>query len=88
MIRKLFLVTASYYPDGVGGAERQAKILAEALGLKGIDVTLVTPSIDRSSPAVEETVFGRIERFHARAYPNAGGRHIATFVKWGFWFWR
>jgi glycosyltransferase involved in cell wall biosynthesis len=88
MISKLFLVTASYYPDGVGGAERQAKILAEALGLKGIDVTLVTPSIDRSSPAVEETVFGRIERFHARAYPNAGGRYIATFVQWGFWFWR
>lgn len=88
MIRKLFLVTASYYPDGVGGAERQAKILAEAIGRSGVDVTLITPSIDPSSPSVERTSFGRIERFHTRAYPNAGGRYLDTFVKWGLWFWQ
>jgi glycosyltransferase involved in cell wall biosynthesis len=88
MIRKLFLVTASYYPDGIGGAERQAKILAEAIGKRGIDVTLIAPSIDRSAPKVEETAFGRIERFHTRAYPNSGGRYLDAFVHWGLWFWK
>lgn len=86
MISRLFLVTANYYPDGVGGAERQARILAEALGRQGVDVTLVAPSIDPAAPAVEPTGFGRIERFHHRAYPSAGGRHIAAFLRWTWWF--
>lgn len=86
MIERMFLVTAGYYPDSVGGAARQAHILAESLGRMGVDVTLVVPSTAHDAPALEETAFGRIERFHDRGYPNAGGRHIASFVRWTRWF--
>ncbi|MEE4450770.1 glycosyltransferase family 4 protein [Novosphingobium resinovorum] len=88
MIERLFLVTAGYYPDSVGGAARQAYILAEALGRMGIDVTLVAPSTASDAPAREETAFGRIERFHDRFYPSAGGRRIASFIRWTRWFQR
>lgn len=86
MIERMFLVTAGYYPDSVGGAARQAYILAESLGRMGVDVTLVAPSTARDAPAHEETAFGRIERFHDSAYPSAGGRHIASFMRWTRWF--
>ncbi|MFT4053517.1 MAG: glycosyltransferase family 4 protein [Novosphingobium sp.] len=86
MIERMFLVTAGYYPDSVGGAARQAHILAESLGRMGVDVTLVVPSTARDTPLYEETAFGRIERFHDVAYPSSGGRHIASFLRWTHWF--
>lgn len=86
MIPRIFLVTAGYYPDSVGGAARQASILAESLGRMGVDVTLVVPSTARDAPAHEKTAFGRIERFHDNGYPSAGGRHIASFLRWTRWF--
>jgi len=84
--KRLLLVVAAYFPDSYGGAERQAKILAEALGRLGIDVTLVTPSIDAATQAIEETSFGRVERIHVPQYPNYGGRHLLSFVQWTYKF--
>jgi len=83
---RLILVVAAYFPDSYGGAERQAQILAEALGAEGVDVTLVAPTIDHSTPEVEETTFGRIVRKHLAAYPNFGGRQILSFLRWSLWF--
>jgi glycosyltransferase involved in cell wall biosynthesis len=85
-LRKIVLVTAGYFPDSRGGAERQAKILAEALSRRGIDVTLAVPTTWSDAPSVEETSFGRIERFRVKAYPNAGGRHVLDFLRWTRWF--
>src|SRR5579871_4859347 len=84
--KRIVLVTAGYFPDSRGGAERQAKILAEALGRRGIDVTLAVPTTWAEAPPVEPTPFGRIERFKVKAYPNAGGRYILDFLRWTRWF--
>lgn len=87
--RSLILVVAAYFPDSYGGAERQAQILAEALGRQGVTVTLVTPTVARGLPTDEETGFGRILRKRLRAYPNLGGRNLLAFLAWSLWVpWR
>ncbi len=83
---RLILVVAAFFPDSYGGAERQALILAEALGRRGVDVTLVAPTVCPRSPAIELAAFGRIERFRVKAYPNYGGRHFGSFLAWTLWF--
>lgn len=84
--KRLLLVVAAYFPDSYGGAERQALILAEALGRAGVDVTIVAPSIWADAPDVEETNFGRVVRRRVRAYPNRGGFYLASFLAWTLWF--
>ena len=86
MTGRILLVTAGYYPDSRGGAARQAFILANALARRGIDVTIVAPTIDPDAPASEPADFGRIERLHLPAYPNAGGRYVLSFLRWTRWF--
>jgi glycosyltransferase involved in cell wall biosynthesis len=83
---RLILAAPAFYPDSAGGAARQARILAEALHRAGVDVTLATPTISKANPATEETSFGRIERFYTPAYPNLGGRHFMSFLRWTLWF--
>ncbi|MAK61629.1 MAG: hypothetical protein CMK09_11665 [Ponticaulis sp.] len=84
--RKLILVLAAYFPDSYGGAERQAHILASALGQRGVDVTLVAPTIDAKAPLREDTEFGRIIRKRVSSYPNLGGRNMLSFGLWSRWF--
>ncbi len=86
MSSRLIIVVARFFPDSYGGAERQALILAEALGQIGYNVTIVAPTLDPKAPAVEDTAFGRIERFHVKTPPSNGGRHILSFLAWTFWF--
>lgn len=87
--RSLILAVAAYFPDSYGGAERQARILAEALGRKGVTVTLVAPTLSRDVPLEEQTKFGRIVRKRVRAWPNLGGRNILSFLSWSVWVpWR
>jgi glycosyltransferase involved in cell wall biosynthesis len=78
-------VLAAFFPDSYGGAERQAKILAEALGRQGIDVTLVAPTRSPDAPLEEITSFGSIRRLRVRAYPNLGGRRFGSFLAWSLW---
>ncbi|MBC7285529.1 glycosyltransferase family 4 protein, partial [Hoeflea sp.] len=85
MMTRLILVVAAYFPDSYGGAERQAKILAEALGRQGIDVVLVAPTRSPDAPLDEPTSFGRIKRMRVRSYPNLGGRHFGSFLAWSLW---
>lgn len=82
---RIILVVAAYYPDSYGGAERQATILAQALQKQGVDVTLVAPTCSHDAPLIEHTEFGRILRKRVRAYPNLGGRKIASFLTWSIW---
>ncbi|MCX7166530.1 MAG: glycosyltransferase family 4 protein [Rhodocyclales bacterium] len=60
----------------VGGAERQAEKLANALVSAGCRVTIVTPRIDSESPDIEESGGVRIERFPltnlSRRFPFPG----------------
>lgn len=84
--KKLILTLAAFFPDSYGGAERQALILAEAFARQGVDVTLVAPTKDKQVSLVEDTDFGRIIRKRVIAYPNFGGRHIASFISWSLWF--
>ena len=82
---RLILVVAAYFPDSYGGAERQAKILAEALSRRGIEVTLVAPTRSPDAPLEELTSFGSIRRLRVRAYPNLGGRRFGSFLAWSLW---
>jgi glycosyltransferase involved in cell wall biosynthesis len=85
-MKQLFLIAPGYYPDSNGGAARQASILASALGELGLDVTLVAPTKDRDAQLIEDTSFGRVERFLDTAYPSQGGRSLPAFVRWTRWF--
>jgi glycosyltransferase involved in cell wall biosynthesis len=85
-LSRLILVVAGFYPDSVGGAERQALILARALKNAGVDVTIVAPSTSTEAPLIEDAEFGRIERFRVGSYPNKGGRHILSTLRWAYWF--
>lgn len=87
--RSLILTVATYFPDSYGGAERQARILAGALGRKGVTVTLIAPTVAVDVPLIEQTVFGQILRKRVRAWPNLGGRNILSFLAWSWWVpWR
>lgn len=87
--QRIVLTVAAYFPDSYGGAERQARILATALGEKGIDVTLLAPTVASNAPLEEETSFGRIWRRRLKAYPNLGGRNFPSFLAWTAWVpWR
>lgn len=85
-VKRIIIVVAAYFPDSFGGAERQAEILAEALGRQGVDVTLVAPTVAEGVAMTEATAFGRIERYRVSSYPSNGGRHLLSFLSWTFWF--
>lgn len=88
MHRRLILVVAAFFPDSYGGAERQALILAEALGRAGYEVTIVAPTTDKSAQREERRAFGVIIRKFVSAYPNLGGKNILSFISWTTWFLR
>lgn len=82
---RLILIVAAYFPDSYGGAERQAKILADALNRQGVKVTLVTPTRSPDAPLEELTSFGEVRRLRVGAYPNLGGRWFGSFLAWSLW---
>ncbi len=75
MTRRVLMFCPQFRPV-VGGAERQAEKLAQALTAAGCQVTIVTPRIDPDSPAIEECGGVRIERFPlidlSRRFPLPG----------------
>ena len=80
--RHLVLVVATYYPDSYGGAERQAKILAEALARQGLRTHIVAPTRLDAPEAVERTTFGAVERIRVRHFPNYGGARLGSTIAW------
>lgn len=79
---RILLVVATFYPDSYGGAERQARILAEALGRRGVEVRIVAPTVRQDLPVSEPTAFGSVERVKVRHFPNLGGRKIGSTIAW------
>lgn len=79
--RRAAIVMASYFPDVFGGAERQASILAAALGELGVEVEVIAPVHSRRG-WLEETAFGRVAHIYTRAQPAKGGRNLASTVSW------
>lgn len=79
---RLLLVVAAYYPESYGGAERQAAILGDALARLGVNVILVAPTVSSDCPLVETASFGTVQRIRVKAYPNLGGRHILSSIRW------
>jgi glycosyltransferase involved in cell wall biosynthesis len=86
------MVLPAYLPETFGGAEQQTRRLAQALARRGAAVTLLAPRIERSTPAREREGPVVIRRFHLRAAPNLGGRHLDAFLWWclciSSWLWR
>lgn len=71
----------------IGGAERQAEILAASLVASGCQVRILTPRLDSDSPAIEETNGVWIERFAlddlARRFPVRGvGPPNVPYILW------
>ena len=81
-LRRLLLVTASFFPEFYGGAERQALILAHALARRGVHVTLAHPTLQDGLPGREATDYGEVRRVRVKHFPANGGRHIGSFLSW------
>lgn len=79
---RLLLVTPSYFPDVYGGVERQAQILAEALGRLSWRVTLLAPTLVGPRLAVTQTAFGDVVRLRLKALPARGGRYLGATLSW------
>jgi glycosyltransferase involved in cell wall biosynthesis len=81
-ISSMLIIVATFFPEGYGGAERQALILAHALARKGVNVTIAAPAVTSLGARQEATPFGQIVRFPVRHYPNYGGRRIGSTLSW------
>jgi glycosyltransferase involved in cell wall biosynthesis len=76
------MILPAYLPETFGGAEQQTRRLAQALARRGAAVTLLAPRLKRSTPAREREGPVEVRRFHLRAAPNLGGRHLDAFLWW------
>ncbi len=79
---RLLLLVPSYYPDIYGGAERQASILAEALGRLGVHVTLLAPTLRPNAQGATPAAFGEVRRIGLKDFPARGGRYLASTLAW------
>jgi glycosyltransferase involved in cell wall biosynthesis len=86
--KRLMLVVATYYPDSYGGAERQAKILAEAFARQGLRTHIIAPTVLPAAERVEQTSFGAVERIRVKHFPNYGGHRFASTLAWTWRFLR
>ena len=79
---RLLLVVPSYYPEGYGGAERQASLLAETLASHGARVTVLAPTLRRDLPQETPAGFGSVWRVRLKDLPARGGRYLASTLAW------
>jgi glycosyltransferase involved in cell wall biosynthesis len=86
------MILPAYLPESFGGAEQQTRRLARALARRGAAVTLLAPRLSRRTSAREREGTVVVRRFHLRAAPNLGGRHLDAFLWWcmciSAWLWR
>ena len=89
---RVVLVLPAYFPETFGGAEHQTRRFAQAVARHGTVVTLLAPRLERRTPARENEGPVAVRRFHLRAAPNLGGRHMDAFLCWclciSSWLWR
>jgi glycosyltransferase involved in cell wall biosynthesis len=79
---ELLIVVPSFFPDVYGGVERQAEILAEAIGRTGWRVSLLAPTLRGPRVQTEATDFGEIVRLRVSALPARGGRYLKATIGW------
>jgi glycosyltransferase involved in cell wall biosynthesis len=86
------MILPAYLPESFGGAEQQTRRLARAMAHRGAAVTLLAPRLSRRTAAREKEGPVAVRRFHLRAAPNLGGRHLDAFLWWCAcicaWLWR
>ena len=91
-VPRIVMVLPTYLPESFGGAAQQTRRLAQALAGRGAAVTLLAPRLARGTPAQEREGPVEVTRFHLRAAPNLGGRHLGAFLCWCgcicAWLWR
>jgi glycosyltransferase involved in cell wall biosynthesis len=91
-VPRIVMVLPTYLPESFGGAAQQTRRLAHALARRGAAVTLLAPRLARGTPAQEREGLVEVTRFHLRAAPNLGGRHVDAFLWWCgciyAWLWR
>jgi glycosyltransferase involved in cell wall biosynthesis len=91
-VPRIVMVLPAYLPESFGGAEQQARRLAQALARRDAAVTLLAPRLARRTPAQEREGPVEVRRFLLRAAPNLGGRHLDAFLLWCgsicAWLWR
>jgi glycosyltransferase involved in cell wall biosynthesis len=91
-IPRVVIVLPAYLPESFGGAEQQTRRLAQALARRGAAVTLLAPRLDGTTASREREGPVVVRRFHLRAAPNLGGRHLDAFLLWCgcicTWLWR
>jgi len=89
---RIVVILPAYLPETFGGAEQQTRRLAQTLARRGAAVTLLAPRLKRNTPAREREGPVVVRRFHLRAAPNLGGRHVDAFLCWCVcicvWLWR
>jgi len=91
-VPRIVMLLPAYHPESLGGAAQQTRRLAQALARRGAAVTLLAPRLARGTPAQEREGLVVVTRFHLRAAPNFGGRHLDAFLCWCgcicAWLWR
>jgi glycosyltransferase involved in cell wall biosynthesis len=91
-VPRIVMILPAYLPESFGGAEQQTGRLARAMAHRGAAVTLLAPRLSRRTPAREREGPVVVQRFHLRAAPNLGGRHLDAFLWWCAcicaWLWR
>lgn len=91
-VPRIVMILPAYLPESFGGAEQQTRRLAQTLAGRGAAVTLLAPRLSRRTLAREREGPVVVRRFHLRAAPNLGGRHLGAFLWWCAcicaWLWR
>jgi glycosyltransferase involved in cell wall biosynthesis len=91
-VPRIVMILPAYLPESFGGAEQQTRRFAQALAHRGAAVTLLAPRLERRTRAREREGPVVVRRFHLRAAPNLGGRHLDAFLWWCVcicaWLWR
>ena len=89
---RIVMILPAYLPETFGGAEQQARRLAQALARRGAGVTLLAPRLESRTPPRENEGPVSVRRFRLLAAPNLGGRHLDAFLCWclciSSWLWR
>ena len=79
---RVVLVLSTYIPESFGGAEQQSRKLAQALARLSLQVSVLAPRLQSSTPVREQEGLITLQRFRLRSPPNLGGRHIISFLAW------
>jgi glycosyltransferase involved in cell wall biosynthesis len=78
----IILILPAFYPDSHGGAERQTRILAQALQSQGAGTTILAPTRVREAagPTLENGV--EVVRIYAPDFVFLGGRYLYSMLRW------